>query len=157
MQRLMSFATSLGCGLLALMALLTFIDVLGRYLFSRTLPGGYDLGQQLQSIVIFWGMAVATHARAHINVDLLWERLAPPGRQRLDRFADHVCALAFAALLACSVVQFPKMLASSEIIPDLGLPLWLFTGVALAGIALAVLGGWHAQAHAAAAPQEGAP
>lgn len=154
MQRMMRFATGLGACLLGLMALLTFVDVLARYLLSRTLPGAYDLGQQLQAIVIFWGMAVATYERAHIGVDLLWERLSATGRQWLDRFADLVCAWCFAALLVCCALQLPKMLASSEIIPDLGVPLWLFAAIALVGIALAVAGAWLA---AARAPSDSAP
>ncbi len=155
MDRIIRLAAMAGSVLLALLATLTFLDVVGRYLLSRTLPGAYDLGQQLQTVIIFWGMAIATYHRAHIGVDLLWERLGPVGRARLDRFGDAVCAAAFAALLLCGGLQLPKMIRSSEVIPDLGLPLWLFAGVALAGIAVAVLAACRAGARAADTPPGG--
>lgn len=150
MQKILRVTAVLGAALFALMALLTFADVIGRYLFSRTLPGGYDLGQQLQAIVIFWGMALATYGRTHIGVDMLWEQLRPAAQQRMDRVSDIVCALAFAALFICTALQVPKMIRSSEIIPDLGVPVWIFSVVALLGIALAVLGALLAASAAAA-------
>jgi TRAP-type C4-dicarboxylate transport system permease small subunit len=148
MDRIIRLAGIAGAVLLALLATLTFLDVVGRYLLSRTLPGAYELGQQLQTVIIFWGMAIATYHRAHIGVDLLWERFGPAGRARLDRFGDAVCAGAFAAMLVCGALQLPKMIRSSEVIPDLGLPLWLFTGIALAGIAAAFLGACQASSRA---------
>ena len=159
MQRLMRLTAVLGALLFALMALLTFIDVVGRYVFARTLPGGYDLSQQLQAIVIFWGMALATYDRSHIGVDILWERLRPAAQQRMDKVSDIVCALAFAAIFVCSALQVPKMIRSSEIIPDLGVALWVFSVVALLGIALAVVGALLAASAARAriSDAEGAP
>lgn len=157
MQRILRLTAVLGAMLFALMAVLTFVDVIGRYVFARTLPGGYDLGQQLQAIVIFWGMALATYGRTHIGVDMLWERLRPAAQRRMDKVSDLICALAFSAVLACTALQVPKMIRSSEIIPDLGVPLWIFSIVALLGIGLAVLGALLAAsaAESAASPTGG--
>ncbi len=146
MKRIMQLAARASAGLLALIALLTFCDVIGRYILAKNLPGGYDLGQQLQAIVIFWGMALATYGRAHISVDVLWENHSPKAQKLMDKFSDIVCAIAFAALFICTSMQIPKMLRSSEIIPDLGIPIWAFTCVATAGALFAAMGAVFASA-----------
>jgi TRAP-type transport system small permease protein len=148
MKSIMRITGDLGAVLFGLIALLTFCDVIGRYIFSKTIPGGYDLGQQLQAIVIFWGMAVATYDRAHITVDMVWETLSPKGRWSVDKASDLICAVAFGALFLCTAMQIPKMMRSSEIIPSLGVPLWIFTCVAVAGVMLATLGALLAASHA---------
>lgn len=154
MKMIMNLTAGAGALLFALIAVLTFCDVIGRYMLSKTLPGGYDLGQQLQAIVIFWGMAVATYSRAHISVDLLWENLSPAAQQRMDKASDLLCAFAFGTLFVCTALQIPKMVQSSEIIPALGVPIWIFTSIATVGGFLAAVGALLAASHARESTQD---
>ena len=56
--------------LLLLMAL-TFVDVVGRYLFSAPVPGGYELTQLLMAILIFCALPVISWRETHVTIDLL--------------------------------------------------------------------------------------
>ena len=48
----------------------TFVDVIGRYLFSAPIPGGFEVRGLMLGIVIFSGMALITRDRGHICVGL---------------------------------------------------------------------------------------
>lgn len=56
--------------LLTLMAL-TCIDVLGRYLFNRPLPGGFELTELGMGALIFTSLPLVTLRRQHVQIDLL--------------------------------------------------------------------------------------
>jgi TRAP-type C4-dicarboxylate transport system permease small subunit len=53
------------------MMTLTFVDVLGRYLFSSPVTGAYELTELLLAAVIFIGLPLVTADDGHIAVDLL--------------------------------------------------------------------------------------
>jgi TRAP-type C4-dicarboxylate transport system permease small subunit len=66
------------------MALITAIDVVGRYFFSAPLPGGYEIVQYLMALSVFAALPLATRAEGHLTIDLLTSRLR--GRaQRVHR------------------------------------------------------------------------
>lgn len=53
------------------MMTLTFVDVVGRYLFSSPLGGGFEITEFLLATLIFLGLPMVTAANGHIDVDLL--------------------------------------------------------------------------------------
>ncbi len=53
-----------------MMMTLTFIDVVGRYVFNRPLSGAYEVCGFLLGLVVFAGTSVVTKDRAHICVSL---------------------------------------------------------------------------------------
>jgi TRAP-type C4-dicarboxylate transport system permease small subunit len=80
---------------LALFALmmLTCVDVLGRYLFSRPLPGGFELTELAMGALIFTALPLVTLRRQHVRVDLV-EHLVPAPLQALQQaLLDVVAAL----------------------------------------------------------------
>lgn len=52
------------------MAGLTFVDVVGRYVFSYPIPGTFESVGLLMGIVTFTALPLVTRARNHITVDL---------------------------------------------------------------------------------------
>ena len=57
--------------LLFCMMLLTAIDVIGRYLFSSPVPGGFEITEIMLATLIFCGLPLATLRDGHITVDLI--------------------------------------------------------------------------------------
>jgi TRAP-type transport system small permease protein len=53
------------------MMFVTFVDVVGRDLFSSPLPGGFEVTEFLLAILIFLGLPMVTAANEHVDVDLL--------------------------------------------------------------------------------------
>jgi TRAP-type C4-dicarboxylate transport system permease small subunit len=83
---------------LAGLALLTLVDVLGRYVFSVPVRGAVEMTELLMVGVIFSGIVLATQRREHVVVDLL----ALPqrsGLRRLQQGAGIALATAISGLL----------------------------------------------------------
>jgi len=66
--------------LLAGMMLTTFIDVTGRYFFNKPLLGTFELIQMFMAILGGFAICYAAITRAHINVDMFFERFSKRNR-----------------------------------------------------------------------------
>ena len=62
---------------LMLLMIITFIDVLGRYLFSAPLPGAFELTEIMMSMLIFAGLPLVSRANQHVTVNLIVGILSP--------------------------------------------------------------------------------
>lgn len=56
--------------LLFSMMALTFVDVIGRYVFNTPLPGAYELAENLLAICVFAALPLAALRREHVTVSL---------------------------------------------------------------------------------------
>src|SRR5262245_6057908 len=78
--------------ILFLMMLLTFVDVVARYLFNFPLRGGFEITELMLLVLIFAGLPLVSHADEHVTMDFI-DRLLPEGGRRLVVRAVHaVCA-----------------------------------------------------------------
>jgi TRAP-type transport system small permease protein len=106
MDRLLNRA----CGGLAALALfaimaLTLVDVTGRKLASRSLPGALELTEILMVVVIFAALPLVSRQGEHVVFDSL-DRLWGPRVLRAQRFVvDLLCA---AALLGLAWLMWGK-------------------------------------------------
>ena len=92
-KSLSTYLSYIGNGALAAMMLLTTADVLGRYFFNSPVLGAYEITEYLMLIMVFSFLAFAQSKKAHINVDIVFNRL-PVGLQTvLERFNHIVCLL----------------------------------------------------------------
>ncbi len=80
----------LGAVVLAVMTLMTFVDVVGRYAFNSPIVGAVETTELFMGIIVYLGMAMTTHSRGHISVDLLTTNIGPGPRLVLAVFADLV-------------------------------------------------------------------
>ena len=63
--------------LLLCMMLLTFADVVARYLFNRPIRGGFEVTELLLLVLIFAGLPLVSHADEHVTMDFI-DRVLPP-------------------------------------------------------------------------------
>ena len=82
------------------MMAVTFIDVVGRYLFSRPLPGSSELVQVLMAAMIGAALPIVTGAREHVSMDLLSGLFRGAARRALEVAIDlfSTAVLAFLAM-----------------------------------------------------------
>ena len=116
-----------------------FISVMLRYLFSVSIPDGYDFGRLLLGILIFWGIAATSYRGTHITVDLVWGVVGPKQKRRIDIFATLVLLF---VVTVHTYTLFEKVLstrADNILTYDLNLPTWPFFAVAWIGDISAVL------------------
>ncbi|MCD6673613.1 MAG: TRAP transporter small permease [Burkholderiaceae bacterium] len=110
--------------ILFLLMLVTFVDVMGRYLFSLPLPGAFELTQILMAVLIFSGLPLVCADDVHIRVDIALGSLSDRSRRRLGLFNHLVSTLALAALAWRLWVKAGATLAAGDQSMYLGLPMY---------------------------------
>lgn len=77
------------------MMLLTFVDVIGRYLFNRPVRGGFEVTELGLLVLIFAGLPLVSHADEHVTMDFIDRMLGARWRVILERAVHVVCAAIF--------------------------------------------------------------
>ena len=78
--------------LLLLMMLLTFADVVARYLVNIPIRGGFELTELTLLVLIFAGLPLVSHADEHVTMDFIDRLLPPRGREAWIRVMHGACA-----------------------------------------------------------------
>jgi TRAP-type C4-dicarboxylate transport system permease small subunit len=85
--------------ILLAMMLLTVVDVMARYLFSRPLRGAFEVTELMLVILIFAGLPLVSFADEHAVMDFI-DRVLGPGARNVLRRAVQALSGAFMLLLA---------------------------------------------------------
>jgi TRAP-type transport system small permease protein len=74
------------------MMVLTFADVVARYLINRPIRGGFEITELTLLVLIFAGLPLVSHADEHVTMDFI-DRILPP-RLRVPwvRVMHAICA-----------------------------------------------------------------
>lgn len=88
----------IGALLLFAMMMLTFVDVIARYFFSRSITGGFEITEIMLATLIFCGLPLITLRDGHITVDLLEGILGKTIRKLRNRFVYLLMAVVLAFL-----------------------------------------------------------
>jgi C4-dicarboxylate transporter DctQ subunit len=122
---------------LAFMTLLTFVQVVLRYVFGTGFVWSLEVTSYAFAWLVLIGMSYGVRTDAHIAVDLLTSRLSA----RLARIVALValaCGLAYCALMIYGSSLFiDRLMTLGNNARDIPLPRWLLTGIM--PIAFAVL------------------
>jgi TRAP-type C4-dicarboxylate transport system permease small subunit len=109
---------------LAIIAIVTFIDVAGRYFFRAPFVFTVELTQLAMAIVVYFGVGLVTHEDAHISADVVTLRL-PPRLRAVVAMTTNVLALGFVALLVWRLLQHALfLLEKGDTTMVWTLPLW---------------------------------
>ncbi len=85
--------------ILLAMMVLTVIDVVARYVFSRPVRGAFEITELMLVILIFAGLPLVSFSDEHAVMDFIDRILGPRGQRGLQRAVQAVNA-AFMFLLA---------------------------------------------------------
>lgn len=88
----------IGALLLFAMMMLTFVDVIARYFFNRSITGGFEVTEIMLATLIFCGLPLITLRDGHITVDLLESFLNKSVRKIRDRCVYIMVAIVLAFL-----------------------------------------------------------
>lgn len=83
---------------LAGIMMVTVVDVFGRYVLSRPLPGSSEITEVMMAILIYAGLPVVSERNAHISVDLFGGGLSPAMARLRETIVRLLCALVLAVL-----------------------------------------------------------
>ncbi|MEO8143964.1 MAG: TRAP transporter small permease [Betaproteobacteria bacterium] len=74
------------------MMLLTFADVVARYLLNVPIRGAFEVTELTLLVLIFAGLPLVSHADEHVTMDFIDGMLPPAGQRALVRIVHAVCA-----------------------------------------------------------------
>jgi TRAP-type C4-dicarboxylate transport system permease small subunit len=72
--------------------LLTFVDVVARYLLNRPIRGAFEVTELALLVLIFAGLPLVSRADEHVTMDFIDRVLPPAGQRALIRIVHFVCA-----------------------------------------------------------------
>ena len=134
-----------------LMMLLTFSDVIGRYLFNRPIKGAAEITEQMLVFVIFLAAAYLAAKNRHVRVDAVTSRLPSRGRAILDSVTSFACAGTVTLLVwQMGARAWDMILYPGSTTPILLVPLGPFVMVAAIGCLILCLEFWLQFSHALA-------
>ena len=144
---------------LALIAVVTFCDVIGRYFFHAPFAFTVELTSFAMALIVFFGVGLVTHEDAHISADVVTLRLSPRLRASFA-LVTNVLALGFLALMSWRLWLYAAfLLEKGDTTQVWSVPLWpIALAVAfgsvflLSGVLLHLAGAWRHLRHPDAAP-----
>ena len=74
------------------MMVLTFVDVVARYGFSRPVRGAFEVTELMLLVLIFAGLPLVSYADEHATMDFIDRVLNPRGQRALQAIVHVVCA-----------------------------------------------------------------
>ena len=118
---------------LSLLAVLTFCDVLARYLFSKSFSFTVEATELGMGLIVYLGVGLITHEKGHVAVDFVTIRL-PQVAQALLETLVNLLALAYLTFLVWRLFLRAEELADKgDYTPIWHMPLWPVAGVMAIG------------------------
>ena len=134
-----------GAVALALMAGITFIDVVGREIVSEPITIKREVTEVAMICMVYLGMGLTTWLRGHIRVDVIYMLLPERVRALCDSFT-HLAAATFVALMSWKLIERAWDNYQSGFMTDLSeIPWWpptLLAGVCAVIMTLALVALW---------------
>jgi C4-dicarboxylate transporter DctQ subunit len=121
---------------LAAMTLLTFVQVVLRYVFATGFVWSLEVTQYLFAWLVLIGMSYGVRTQAHIAVDAVTRRLPARVAHGIALIALALALAYCAAMIYGSVVFVERLAALGNYARDIPLPRWLLTVAMPFGFAL---------------------
>jgi C4-dicarboxylate transporter DctQ subunit len=131
----------LTAALLAAMTLLTFIQVVLRYVFDSGLVWALETTVYLFGWLVLIGISAGVRTDSHIAVDMLTKHLKPTLQKAVALLAMALCLLYAGLMLAASWTLIARLQTFGSLAHDVPLPRWVLLlslpiGFALLGLRL---------------------
>jgi TRAP-type C4-dicarboxylate transport system permease small subunit len=133
-QRLQAAQTRLAAVALVTMMTGTVLDVFFRYVFNHPLRISYDLVESMLVIYVFHGISSVFLARRNIVIDVIDSMVRPAVLRILAAIADVVSVLCLLLFLWGMIQPATQAFQYGDRKLELGLPLYVLWGFALAGL-----------------------
>ncbi|MDO8988113.1 MAG: TRAP transporter small permease [Sideroxyarcus sp.] len=125
--------------MLAAMTLLTFSQVVMRYVFNSGFTWALELTTVLFACMIFIGISYGVRVGAHIGVDAL-VKLFPPKPRRVVSVVAVLLCLVYAGMVIYGSMQYVLKMKSAGIeLEDMAIPMWMVRAILPVGFVLLAL------------------
>ena len=100
--------------LLSCLMLVTFVDVVARYLFNRPIRGAFEVTELLLLVLIFAGLPLVSHADEHVTMDFIDRMLPAPAVPVLIRAVHALVAAVFFFLTWQVIIKAGRICAYGD-------------------------------------------
>jgi len=122
--------------LLAFMTVLTFIQVVMRYVFNTGWVWSLEATTYSFAALVLIGMSYGVRTKTHIATDLLTRKLSEPLRRRVAIVAIVACITYALLMLYGSLILVDRLMTLGNAARDIAAPKWLLTATMPLGFAL---------------------
>jgi C4-dicarboxylate transporter DctQ subunit len=123
-------------GMLTAMTVLTFVQVVLRYVFDTGFTWALELTGLFFAVMIFVGISYGIRVGAHIGVDAI-VRLLSRGPRRIISIGVVLACLVYAGLVIFGSLEYvSKMKVVGVELEDLAIPVWMARSILPIGYAL---------------------
>ena len=122
--------------MLAAMTLLTFVQVVMRYVFNSGFTWALELTTIFFAVMIFIGISYGVRVGAHIGIDVLVAKLKPGPKRALSIFVVLLCLLYAGIVIYGSLIYVSKIYTVGVELEDLPAPIWVVRAIMPLGYAL---------------------
>jgi TRAP-type C4-dicarboxylate transport system permease small subunit len=114
----------IAAAVLALLAVMTFCDVIARYFFNSPLSFTVEVTEIAMGVIVYFGVGLVTQDNGHISVDIVTLRLSDWWRALL-RLMTNVVALGFLALMVWRLwLRTVALFDKGDVSPIMLIPRW---------------------------------
>jgi len=121
---------------LLIMPLPVFFDVIARFSFKGSIPGGVEIESYILLIIVFLGLAFVQINEGHIRIEFIVSRFPKWIQNLFDNFHYLICSLFFGLMSSQLIMQGIKRLQGNEITYDLEIPIHIFWFIGALGVLL---------------------
>lgn len=125
--------------MLVAMTVLSFVQVVLRYVFNGGFTWTLELTTLMFSVMIFVGISYGIRVGAHIGIDALVSKLAPGPRRAMSIVVTLLCLLYAGLVLYGSLIYVSKMRLVGIEMQDLPIPVWMARSILPLGYGLLTL------------------
>ena len=148
-ERATLFLARIAAAALAVIALATFCDVIGRYFFHAPFSFTVELTEMGMAVLVYFGIGLVTHENGHISADFLVARLSPKPRALLALITNFL-ALGFVGLTIWQLwLHAMYLFQKGDLTQNWRVPLWPVAFAAafgslflLTGVLLQLIAAW---------------
>ena len=134
--------TVIAMTVLFLMMMLTTVDVLGRFLFSKPIDGSFELTEVMLVIIVFCSMAFCQFSKGHINVDMIVRHFSKGTKKGFQILNDVLSLFVMTLIIWKSFENGRMVMQSNDVTMILGIPIYPFVflvALGSAGMALEII------------------
>lgn len=137
--RVTTWLARIASWVLALLAVVTFGDVIARYFFNAPFTFTVEVTELAMGLIVYLGVGLVTHQNGHTRVDVVTLRLPQRARRRLALVTNGL-ALAFLGVMVWQLGLRGETVLKGDVTPIWHLPIWPVVFVMAAGSALFLTG-----------------
>ena len=128
-----------GMAILAVMMVLTFVDVFGRYILNHPLTGTYEITVYMMSILVAFSLAYCAVMKGHVTVDVVVSRFPERAQAIIDSITGLIGLVLFSLITwQCALYVREQFNAGVQSLVLL-IPVFPFVGVVALGLAMFTL------------------